>query len=161
MPSIFLGVGSNIEPREENISKAISLLKEKGFKIVKSSPIYQTQPVGYESQPKFLNLVLHIEEKTSPKSCLYTLKEIERDMGRTPTFPNGPRVIDLDILFYDSLIVDTPELKIPHPRLHKRAFVLIPLSQIAPDFLHPVFKKSVKELLKEVDTKGVEIWKRP
>lgn len=161
MPSIFLGVGSNIEPREENISKAISLLKEKGFKIVKSSPIYQTQPVGYESQPKFLNLVLHIEEKTSPKSCLYTLKEIEREMGRTPTFPNGPRVIDLDILFYDSLIVDTPELKIPHPRLHKRAFVLIPLSQIAPDFLHPVFKKSVKELLKEVDTKGVEIWKRP
>ncbi len=160
MPSIFLGVGSNIEPREENIARAISLLKEKGFKIVKSSPIYQTEPVGYESQPKFLNLVLYVKGETSPKSCLDTLKEIEREVGRRPTFPNGPRVIDLDILFYDDLVIDKPRLKIPHPKLHKRAFVLLPLSQIAPNLIHPVFKKSIRELLRGIDTKGVEVWER-
>jgi 2-amino-4-hydroxy-6-hydroxymethyldihydropteridine diphosphokinase len=120
------------------------------------SPVYQTPPWGFEDQPAFLNQVLMGVTHFGPKDLLAYLKNIESTLGRMPTFRNGPRVIDLDILFYADQVVELPDLVIPHQRLHERAFVLVPLADIAPDFRHPILGLSVKELLARVDCSGIE-----
>ena len=143
---IYLCLGSNLNNRQRNISQTIEKLKEKEFIVTKTSSLYETSPWGKTDQSSFLNLVLEGKTTLSPENLLKEIKDIERDLGRIPTEKWGPRTIDIDILFYDEHIINTPLLTIPHPMLHQRAFVLIPLKEIAPDFLHPVLKKTVREL---------------
>lgn len=145
MVNVFIGIGSNLGDKEENIRKAIDLIKEK-CKILKISSIYETEPVGYKNQALFLNCAIEIKTNLKPKELLIFLQSIEKRLGRVRTIKNGPRTIDLDILFYANKIVNENNLIVPHPRMHKRLFVLEPLKEICHDFVHPVLKKSVKEL---------------
>uniref|UniRef100_A0A7C5V2V1 2-amino-4-hydroxy-6-hydroxymethyldihydropteridine diphosphokinase n=1 Tax=Caldicellulosiruptor owensensis TaxID=55205 RepID=A0A7C5V2V1_9FIRM len=142
---VFLGLGSNLGDRDENIKKAIEHLKDK-VRIEKVSSIIETEPYGFVDQPKFLNCVLKGTTVLSPFELLEFVLDIENKMGRKRLFKWGPRNIDIDILLYDDLVIDAENLKIPHPELHKRLFVLEPLCEIEKDFVHPVLKKSVYEL---------------
>ncbi len=123
--------------------------------VTAESHVYETPPWGYEDQPAFLNMVVKAETGLGPESLLKNLKQLEVELGREQNFRWGPRLIDLDILFYDNMVIDTPPLVIPHPRLHERAFVLVPLADVAPDLIHPIFQKSVSQLLAEVDRQGI------
>jgi 2-amino-4-hydroxy-6-hydroxymethyldihydropteridine diphosphokinase len=120
------------------------------------SQVYETPPWGYEDQPKFLNQAVKATTYLDPEPLLKHLKRLEAALGRNVSFQNGPRLIDIDILFYDDLVLNTPSLVIPHPRLHERGFVLRPLMDIAPDLVHPVHKKSVRELAALCDMNGME-----
>ena len=151
---VFLALGTNIGDREANLSRARDLLSPR-VKIIQESPVYVTPPWGYEDQPDFLNQVLEVQTKLEPQPLLHFLKKIETKMGRLKTFRNGPRLIDIDILFYGQRVVEGPELSIPHPRLHERAFVLVPLNDIALDFVHPVLNVTVQTMLSKIDVKGV------
>ena len=140
---IYLGLGSNMGDRYYNLEWALHSLSQK-MGMGQVSSIYDTAPVGNTAQPRFLNLVCEATTSLTPIELLAFIKEIEMDMGRQPGPPNSPRPIDIDILFYDNQIINTPELIIPHPRLTERAFVLVPLAEIAPDFVHPVTRKNYK-----------------
>ena len=146
MSVIFLSLGTNIGDRVANLEKAHSLIEAK-FKISNKSSIYETEPWGGVAQGLFLNQVLQIETSVEPRELLKMIKNMESEMGRTETAKWGPRVIDIDILFYGDLVIDEPELIIPHKFLHERKFALEPLNEIAPDFVHPVLKKKISELL--------------
>jgi 2-amino-4-hydroxy-6-hydroxymethyldihydropteridine diphosphokinase len=146
MSIVYIGIGSNIGNRQENCRKAIRQLYLRGVKVVKESSMIETEPWGVTDQPCFINMAVEAETDLAPDRLFAIFKDIEMQMGRTDAVRWGPRVIDLDILFYDDMVLDTPELKIPHPYLHERDFVLIPLAEIAPEKIHPVFKKSVREL---------------
>ena len=152
--NILLGLGTNLGERVSNLEQAVNLIS-RIIKILEISPVYQTEPWGYKDQPVFLNLVLLGETTIQPHLLLKEIKHIELTMGREPTFHYGPRMIDIDILFYGDLIVDLKNLIIPHPHLHQRAFVLIPLADIVPDFIHPVKGLTVAEMLKQVEQNGV------
>jgi 2-amino-4-hydroxy-6-hydroxymethyldihydropteridine diphosphokinase len=128
----YLGLGSNLGERAAHLEDAISRLNELG-RVVARSNMLETAPWGYADQPDFLNMVVGLETDLSPRDLLAAVKRIERDMGRTPTFRNGPRVVDIDILLYGDRRVDEPGLVIPHPRMGERAFVLEPLAEIAPE----------------------------
>ena len=158
--TVYLGLGSNLGDRSHNLDMAIDFLKERA-KIEKISPVYDTAPVGETNQPRFLNMVVTISSRLPANTLLYMAKGIEAKLGRVPV--DTPRPIDIDILFYGDQVINTPpELIVPHPRLVERAFVLVPLTDIAPDFIHPVNKKSVKQLLAEVRGKeGVLPWDSP
>ena len=145
MAKSYIGIGSNLGNKHKNIKKAISLLEEKA-KIVKISPVYETEPVGYKKQEWFLNCCAKVKTEFSPLNLLRFLKSIEKTMKRKKTVRFGPRTIDLDILFYNNKIINKRNLVIPHPRLHERLFVLEPLSKIAPGFVHPKLKKNILEL---------------
>lgn len=145
MKPIYIAIGSNIN-KKKNIRKCIDILKKK-FKVIRLSSIYETSPVGYIFQPNFYNLVVEIETEYSPERLFEELMEIEKKFKRLRIKKNDPRTIDLDVLFYNNRIIKSKELIIPHPRLHKRAFVLVPLNEIAPNFVHPILKKSVSQLL--------------
>jgi 2-amino-4-hydroxy-6-hydroxymethyldihydropteridine diphosphokinase len=133
MAIVFLGLGSNLGNRQKNITKAVALLKENGIKILQCSTLIETQPVGGPPhQGLFLNGALKAKTDLTPQSLLRCLKKIEKQLGRTKTVRNGPRVIDLDILLYSDLILNTPELTIPHPRMLERDFVRGPLAEIDP-----------------------------
>ncbi|RPI24689.1 MAG: 2-amino-4-hydroxy-6-hydroxymethyldihydropteridine diphosphokinase [Chloroflexota bacterium] len=123
------------------------------------SPVYQTAPWGFTDQPDFLNQVIQAETGLSPADLLAYIKRLEEELGRQPNFRYGPRLIDLDILFYDDLILASPGLAIPHAHLHERAFVLVPLADIAPNLVHPLLAKSVSELLIDIDSSGVQPYK--
>jgi 2-amino-4-hydroxy-6-hydroxymethyldihydropteridine diphosphokinase len=149
MPIIHLGIGSNLHDREGNCEKAIALLEDNKIKVIKRSSMIETEPWGIEEQPRFINMAVEAETDLSPEELLKTLKKIEEDIGREPTLRWGPRSIDLDILFYDDLILKTRELEIPHSHMEERDFVLKPLAEIAPDKVHPILKKSISDLLSQ------------
>lgn len=150
MHKVFIALGSNLGDKKDNINEAIKRINDKGIKILKVSSIIETEPYGYKDQDKFLNAVCLVETDLSPHELLNVLLEIEREMGRVRTIKWGPRVIDLDIIFYDDLIINEANLIIPHPDAHNRTFVMGPLSEIEPDFIHPVLNKTVKEIYLEL-----------
>ena len=160
MPTVYLALGSNLGDRLANLRTAIAALPP-SVVVRQSSPVYETPPWGLTDQPAFLNMVVKAETRLEPAALLATLKRIEQELGRAPTIRWGPRVIDMDILFYDDLVLETPEATIPHPRLHERAFVLVPLADIAPDLRHPVLGKTVAEMLAECDTSGIKQYGQP
>jgi 2-amino-4-hydroxy-6-hydroxymethyldihydropteridine diphosphokinase len=136
--------------RQAHCRNAIERLKDKGIVIKKVSSMYETKPWGLEEQPEFINMAMETETGLSPDELLKALKEVEKEMGRKETVRWGPRIIDLDILFYDDAVINMEHLQIPHPLLHKRDFVLLPLSEIAPDKVHPVLKKNIRQLKEEL-----------
>ncbi|MCX7988065.1 MAG: 2-amino-4-hydroxy-6-hydroxymethyldihydropteridine diphosphokinase [Thermodesulfovibrio sp.] len=147
MNRIYLLLGSNLGDRAKNIEVALSELKDCGIIVSKKSSLYNTVPWGYTDQPEFLNQAIECLTILEPLDLLRTLKQVEKKMGRKDTIRYGPRIIDIDIIFYDNIIFKSQELTIPHPLMHKRDFVLKPLCEIAPYFIHPELKLSVKELL--------------
>jgi len=155
----YLCLGSNLGDREENLRQALALLSPKAD-VEKLSAIYETEPVGYKAQPLFLNLICRIATDLPPDQLLWFAKKIETEMGRTPSFPNAPRIVDIDILLYEGTIMETRNLTIPHPRLKDRAFVLIPLTEIAPKLIHPRLGKSIAQLANEITgRRGVRKYK--
>ncbi len=157
MPTIYLALGANLGDRAANLRAALAALPP-AVRVTAASPIYETPPWGYTDQPAFLNMALRGETDLSPLALLDFLKVLETDLGRRESFRWGPRLIDLDILFYDDLVRDTPPLVIPHPRLHERAFVLVPLADVAPALSHPTLGKTIAELLPGCDTAGMKLF---
>jgi len=152
---VYLALGSNLGDRLTNLKEAIAALTPQ-TDVKAKSQVYETPPWGYQEQPKFLNQVVRAKTYLEPEQLLKHLKRLEVALGRKESFPNGPRLIDIDILFYDDLVLKTPALVIPHPRLHERAFVLMPLMDIDPDLVHPVSKKSVREMMALCNSEGIE-----
>lgn len=150
MPIIYIALGTNLGDRLANLRSAIEALAP-DVHITRESTIYETPPWGYTDQPAFLNMVVEAATSLNPRALLAYLKKREGELGRIESFRYGPRQIDLDILFYDDLVLNEDDLQIPHPRLHERAFVLVPLADLAPDLEHPVFKQRVHSLLNDVD----------
>lgn len=159
MSIAYLGLGTNLGDRKENLRKAIEAIALK-LSVCKQSSIYETAAWGYTDQPDFLNQVIEVETGLTPLRLLNFLKRTEVELGRIENFRYGPRLIDIDILFYDDLVKNTSRLQIPHPRIPERAFVLVPLNEIAPSLEHPVLGKTITELLEDVpDKAGVRLCK--
>ena len=159
--TVLLGLGSNLGDRESNLTHAVELLAERALADLVLSPIYETDPVDFEDQPQFLNAVVQGETALSPEALLRVTKEIELEVGRTATFRYGPRVIDIDFLFYGAAILEQEGLSVPHPRIAERAFALIPLADLSPEWVHPVLELTLKELAEQVEGKeGVRLWRR-
>ena len=144
---VYLALGSNVGDRQANLREALRLLNESGISVVKSSSLYETEPLDYLDQAWFLNSVVEAETQRRPLNLLRTLREIEKQMGSQKPFAKGPRLIDLDVLLYDEETLDTPELRVPHPRMLERRFVLVPLAEIAPNFQHPSWPWDATEML--------------
>ena len=147
---IYIALGTNLGDRLANLRDAINALAP-DVRVLRESTIYETPPWGYTDQPAFLNMVVEAATNLNPRALLNYLKKREDELGRVKNFRYGPRHIDLDILFYDDLVFEDDRLQIPHPRLHERAFVLVPLNDLAPDLVHPVLGKDVKSLLSALD----------
>lgn len=157
--TVFIALGSNLGDRLSNLRTAIACLAP-SVQPEACSPVYETPPWGYADQPPFLNQVIRARTDLGPQALLDYLKQVESRMGREQTFRYGPRLIDLDVLFYDDLVMEAQQLEIPHPRLPGRAFVLVPLAEIAPGQVHPVLGITVREMLAEVDAGGI-VWYAP
>ncbi len=155
MKLTYIAAGSNLGDRSHSLEQACQLLlKTAGIRFSRASKIYETDPVGGPEQGKYLNAVWEIETTLSPQKLLAELLDIEKKLGRVRVELNGPRTIDLDILFYGDQVVAEPGLHIPHPRLHTRSFVLQPLMDLCPDLKHPQLKKTIRELFRDEKVKS-------
>lgn len=164
MNTAYIGLGTNIEPRKKYLDEALEQMKKASITICKQSSVYETAPVGYADQADFLNMVIEAKTSLSSFSLLERLQEIERMLGRKREIRYGPRTIDLDILLYNQENSEIERLILPHPRMAERAFVLIPLKEIAPDLHIQAFGKTVRGLVEELnkeDLEGVRKWKNP
>ena len=150
MAKAVIGLGSNLGERDKNIRTALEKMQEKGIELLRVSSVLETEPYGYTNQPKFLNAVCLVETNLTPDQLLDVLLEIEKEIGRVRERKWGPRIIDLDIIFYEDLVLESERLIVPHPDMHNRWFVLAPLAEICPDYVHPKLKKTVRELLQEL-----------
>lgn len=161
MPIAYIGLGSNLKDRMRNLSEATELIEENSkIKVLKRSSVYQTEPVGVKDQPDFLNMVLEVETALSPSELLDFLQDVEKKMRRKRERKWGPRNIDLDLLLYENKVMSSAKLTLPHPRMHLRKFVLIPLAEIAKDKVHPTLKKSITELFEDLkEDSKVELFK--
>ena len=155
----YIGVGSNIGHKADNCRKGIAAINKcEGCLVEAQSPLYETEPVYLESQDSFVNGVARIRTDLEPEALFARLKEIEHAMGRRPGEVRfGPRILDLDILFYDERVLRKGSLEVPHPRLHERRFVLVPLCNIAPELVHPVFGQTVQSLLSDLKDGGKKV----
>ena len=153
----FIGIGSNIGDRERNCLEAIRLLQQTGAgKVLSRSSLHHTPPYGFEEQDWFFNAAVKMETPLSPLDLFGALKSIEKDMGRQAGFRWGPRIIDLDLLFYNALVMESDELTLPHPGIEKRRFVLEPLAELDPEWTHPRLLKNIAELLRELGPESKE-----
>ncbi len=156
--TVLLGLGSNLDDREANLRNGVALLA-RSMEMLEGSSVYETEPWGHKDQPRFLNLVCRARTAISPEELLHLCQETERAIGRTPTFRYGPRMLDVDILAYGDNVINTPVLVVPHPKLAERRFVLVPLAEVAPEWVHPVTGATASELLKMVEDSGeVHAW---
>jgi len=156
---IYLSLGSNLGDRASHLERAIEALPEIGVRVLRRSSIYETEPVDFHAQPWFLNCVIEAETLLEPRQLLEGLQAIERQLGSKKVVPRGPRIIDLDVLFYDTAVIHEAGVEIPHPRLAERRFVLVPLVEIAPKLLHPILRATAAELLAATqDRSVVRLW---
>lgn len=146
--SVYLALGSNVGDRSGNLDRALSQLGRE-LEVLTVSSLYETEPVGYANQPPFLNRACHVATSLSPQRLLLFTQGVETHLGRLPTFRNGPRVIDIDILMYGDLQVHSDDLVIPHKALPERLFVLVPLAEIAPELVHPTLHKTIHQMIKD------------
>ncbi len=154
MNKVYLGLGSNVGNRKENLDKSINLL-QRHLSNLKKSRIYISKAVGYENQPDFFNMVVYGETDLDLESFFKFTKDIEKEVGRVYRFHWGPREIDIDILFFNNVIYSSENLTVPHKRIQERDFVLLPLIEIYPNLIHPIFKKKVKDLLDNLKERSI------
>ena len=159
--TVYLGLGSNLGQREQNLAQAFGRLRS-SVRLLRSSSVYETLPWGYSDQPNFLNCVLEGETALPPLRLLAEVKRLEEEIGRVDGPRYGPRLMDIDILLYGDLTVDLPDLQIPHARMSERAFVLVPLAELVPALVYPMPGLTVAERLRQVEGKeGVKLWGPP
>ena len=159
MNKVFLLIGGNIGDRLQNLHQAITLLSATCGPVIQQSAVYETAAWGKTDQAAFLNQALLLTTLLTPQELITTILSVEEQLGRRRMEKNGPRVIDIDIIFYNDLVMHEPDLTIPHPQLQNRRFVLVPLVEIAPEFVHPVFHKTLEELLSTCeDELAVEVF---
>jgi 2-amino-4-hydroxy-6-hydroxymethyldihydropteridine diphosphokinase len=159
---IYLSLGSNLGDRAANLERAIEALPEIAVRVLRRSSIYETEPVDLIAQPWFLNCVVEAETSLGPRQLLEALQTIERQLGSKKLVPRGPRIIDLDVLFYSAEVIHEAGIEIPHPRMAERKFVLVPLAELAPELRHPALRKAAAELLAATqDRSAVRIWQPP
>ncbi|MCJ7717873.1 MAG: 2-amino-4-hydroxy-6-hydroxymethyldihydropteridine diphosphokinase [Anaerolineales bacterium] len=157
---IYLGLGSNLGNREANLEEVFQELPPEVIVFLQSA-LYETKPWGYLEQPDFLNLVVQAKTELSPRDLLVYLKNIEKKIGRKPSLIYGPRLVDIDILLYGNQIINEKNLTIPHKKITERAFVLVPLVEIAPDLSIPDSNKMISKLLESIDSSGVSLYEGP
>jgi 2-amino-4-hydroxy-6-hydroxymethyldihydropteridine diphosphokinase len=151
----FLSLGSNLGDREKNITDALALLQKQGVEILKISSLYETQPVDFPSQPWFYNQLVEIKTKAQPEAFLELVRKIEQKMGRKRRLKKGPRIIDIDIVLAEDYVIHKKELEIPHPRMEKRNFVLLPFVEISPETVHPVLNESMRTLWQKSNDQSI------
>lgn len=159
MTRAYIGLGSNLEDRLENLRRAVALLEDGGVTVLRSSRVYETDPIGGPSQPDYLNAVLEVEAEREARDLLETCRGVEDALGRERTERWGPRVIDVDVLTFGRETIDEPDLQVPHPRIHKRAFVLIPLLELDPDPALPGGRRAADVRLEDLG--GVRLYAPP
>ena len=151
----FLCLGSNLGDKEKNLTLALFLLEKEGVEIIKMSSLYETQPVDFPRQPWFYNQLVEVRAKANPEALLDLVKKIEQKMGRKRGQKKGPRIIDIDIILAEDSVIRKKDLKIPHPKMEKRNFVLLPFMEISPDTVHPVFNEDMRTLWKKSDDRSI------
>ena len=160
-PAVFVAIGSNLGDREGNLARGVRGLGRRGLRVTARSAVYETDPVGGPAQGPYLNAVVEAETRLGPEEVLTACLEVERESGRERGVRNAARTLDLDLLLYGDAVVSTPALTVPHPRLHERAFVLVPLAEIAPRARHPVLGLTAAEMAARCGAAGVALYGPP